>query len=160
MSMKDCVSLEIAKKRVRGGYAWIWVPGYPKGSYYICKTGEVLSFTRGKSRRLKPRLVHGYPTVQLWMDGKGHSERIHRLLAKVFIHNPHRYPHVNHKDSNRANNALSNLEWCTSSMNAKHGFRQGNRVTPFKGRAPWNKGKKLTKHQRLLISRGMRKNKV
>lgn len=55
-------------------------------------------------------------------DGKKHSKRIHRLIAKAFVPNPNNYPQVNHKDGNKLNNELSNLEWVTNAQNTQHGY--------------------------------------
>lgn len=55
-------------------------------------------------------------------NGKKHSKRIHRLVAKAFVPNPNSYPQVNHKDGNKLNNELSNLEWVTNAQNTQHGY--------------------------------------
>ena len=54
--------------------------------------------------------------------------RVHVLFAHLFIPNPNNYKYVNHIDSNKLNNSLENLEWCTNSYNVKHGWDSGNRT--------------------------------
>ena len=54
--------------------------------------------------------------------------RVHVLFANLFIPNPHNYKYVNHIDSNKLNNSIDNLEWCTNSYNVKHGWDSGNRI--------------------------------
>lgn len=54
--------------------------------------------------------------------------RVHTLYAHCFIPNPNDYKYVNHIDSNKINNSLDNLEWCTNSYNVKHGWESGNRT--------------------------------
>ncbi len=65
----------------------------------------------------------GYKQVYLiGRDNKKHSKRIHRLLACAFIQNPKNLPQVNHKDGNKLNNNLENLEWVSNSENTQHGY--------------------------------------
>lgn len=65
----------------------------------------------------------GYVMVTLKKDGKTSRYRIHRLVAKAFIPNPNNLPQVNHKDENKENNCMSNLEWCTNDYNGTYGTR-------------------------------------
>ena len=58
-------------------------------------------------------------------NGKKHSKRIHRLVAIAFIPNPFNLPQVNHKDGNKLNNSLDNLEWCSNKDNTQHGYDNG-----------------------------------
>ena len=60
----------------------------------------------------------GYARVTLYPSGKTYS--VHRLVAENFTINPNNYPSVNHKDGNKANNKLENLEWCTPKQNTRH----------------------------------------
>lgn len=62
--------------------------------------------------------------------GKGlvYHVRLHVILAHCFIPNPNGYKYINHIDSNKLNNSLDNLEWCTNSYNVKHGWDSGNRI--------------------------------
>ena len=63
----------------------------------------------------------GYKEVVL----NGKMERVHRIVAEAFIPNPNSLPCVNHKDGNKLNNAIDNLEWCTYSENTKHAYDNG-----------------------------------
>ncbi len=65
---------------------------------------------------------HGYEDVVL-KDRKHHL--IHRIVAKTFLENPNNKPEVNHKDRNRLNNNISNLEWCTKLENIRHAINLG-----------------------------------
>lgn len=62
----------------------------------------------------------GYVYIRFSVDGQKYRAYLHRLLATHFIPNPENYPIVNHKDGNKQNNTLSNLEWVTYSQNVKH----------------------------------------
>jgi hypothetical protein len=64
--------------------------------------------------------VAGYSYVCIRQGGKAHNVRLHRLIASAFIPNPEDKPYVNHKDGDRTNNAVDNLEWCTASENERH----------------------------------------
>ena len=64
----------------------------------------------------------GYKKIVLRKNGVGKNEYLHRLLAIHFIPNPDNLPNVNHKDGNKLNCNLSNLEWCTVAENSQHAY--------------------------------------
>ena len=67
----------------------------------------------------------GYLQVELRDDyGKRKIKKVHRLVAETFIPNPDNLPEVNHKDENKQNPSVSNLEWCTSKYNSNYGIRK------------------------------------
>ena len=65
----------------------------------------------------------GYMRVCLQKNGKQINRRVHRLIAQAFLENPKELPCVNHKDENKANNCVDNLEWCTYQYNNAYGVR-------------------------------------
>lgn len=85
-------------------------------------------------REIKGEINHGYARVNLSFGQKSTKFRVHRLVAEAFIDNPLAKPFVNHKDGNKLNNHISNLEWCTSSENERHSFdvlgKVGNKTKP------------------------------
>lgn len=90
-----------------------------KGLYKVSNLGRVKN-NRGLIK--SPELNHkGYYRVQLYNKGKRKNKRINRLVALAFIPNPNNYPMVNHKDENKLNNRVSNLEWCTNKYNCNYG---------------------------------------
>lgn len=70
----------------------------------------------------------GYKQIGLHKDGKEKKVLVHRLVAEAFLENPHNYTDVNHKDENKRNNLVSNLEWCNRSYNCLHGTAQERRI--------------------------------
>ena len=87
-------------------------------------------YSKRTGRQLTPSVgSDGYLQVQYkTKDNKSHHNRVHVILAHCFIPNPNNYQYVNHIDSNKLNNALDNLEWCTNSYNVYHGWHSGNRT--------------------------------
>lgn len=118
------------------------VIGY-EGSYQVSNLGRIKSVSRTVRRKdntlypvrehiLKPiKYNNGYYYVM--MGSKERPQAIHRIVAKAFIPNPNNHPQVNHKDEDKSNNTLSNLEWCTASYNSGYGTR-GTRLTETKGK--------------------------
>lgn len=101
---------------------WKDVIGF-EGLYQVSSLGRVKSFRKNKPHILANCVgKHGYCVVILH-NGKGlrKNERVHRLVAESFIPNPNNFPYVNHKDENKTNNKVSNLEWCTSKYNTNYG---------------------------------------
>lgn len=82
------------------------------------------TFEKKKLKYGKARNEQGY--YQIRLGGRnGKTFQIHRVLADAFIPNPNGYTVVNHKDGNKGNCSIDNLEWCTSSYNAKHAYNTG-----------------------------------
>ena len=68
---------------------------------------------------------HGYKQVFVNVNGKRYVRYIHRLVAECYISNPNNYNEINHKDGNKSNNCVDNLEWCTRSYNSLHALATG-----------------------------------
>ena len=106
---------------------WRDIRGY-EGRYQISSFGRVKSLKdnkgnyREKILDLKPN-KRGYIRVTLYREGKSKSFQVHRLVAIHFIPNPNNYSQVNHKDENKQNNKVDNLEWCTQKYNLNYGTR-------------------------------------
>lgn len=92
-----------------------------EGLYQVSNLGRVKSIKRNII--LKPGFTKkNYSYVILYKSNIATSKRIHRLVAENFISNPYNKPQVNHKDGNKLNNCVSNLEWVTNSENQQHAF--------------------------------------
>jgi len=113
---------------------WRDVIGY-KNYYQVSNTGRVRSLDRYitysngrvyfyKSKLLKPQKhPMGYLQVGLSYNAITTSLLIHRLVAEAFLENPNNLPEVNHKDENKINDYVDNLEWCTEEYNANYGTK-------------------------------------
>lgn len=111
---------------------WKDICGY-EGLYKISDFGNVKRIEHLSNhdtihlRKLKEKILkkgvnkRGYLTVSLSQNGKKKTYKIHRLVAQTFIANPTNLPQVNHKDENKANNHVSNLEWCDNDYNTHYG---------------------------------------
>lgn len=110
---------------------WKAIPNY-EGSFEVSNYGNFRSLDRfvpsrwggvrkypGKSL-LVEEMQDGYKRIVLMKDGNKKRFMCHRLVAQVFIENPHNKPYINHIDGNRGNNCVENLEWCTKSENEQH----------------------------------------
>lgn len=98
----------------------------------VSDCGRVKNRRTGTVLKQRPG-AHGYVIVDIKEGGKRITKFVHRLVAVTFLPNPLNLPQVNHKDDNKANNNVENLEWCTVSYN-----------NTYHGRA-----KKIGEHHRL-----------
>ena len=118
---------------------WKDIEGF-EGYYQVSDTGVVRSLDRyivdskGVKRLLKGKVMKQslsysnsrgdtYYIVNLRKNCKANIKSVHRLVASAFIENPNKYPTVNHKDGNKLNNNVSNLEWSSYSENNTHAIR-------------------------------------
>lgn len=119
---------------------WRDIKGY-EGCYQVSNMGRVKSLSRvivrsdGQSITVKERILseskndRGYYGVRISKNGKQSTPKIHSLVANAFIPNPQNLKEVNHKDGNKKNNYVDNLEWSTRSHNIKHAFDNGLNTT-------------------------------
>lgn len=111
---------------------WRPIVGY-EGLYEVSDWGRVKSLDRykidtvgrkqyhkGKVNRLYPT-TNGYIKAMLYKDGVSKNKSVHRLVAEAFIPNPNNLPLINHKDEDKTNNSVENLEWCDLKYNVNYG---------------------------------------
>lgn len=101
---------------------WKTVPG-TDGYLQISNEGRAKSLLRGEGYILKACLdKKGYLRLRMTIKRKRYSFKIHRLVAEAFLENPNNLPQVNHKDGDKTNNRVENLEWVTNQQNVIHYF--------------------------------------
>lgn len=103
------------------------------GLYKISNYGKVYSYKKGSTLKLNS-LNNGYKQVSLYLNGEHFCFRVHRLVAIMFIPNPNNLPCVNHKDEDKTNNNVGNLEWCTEEYNVNYGTGKQRMSETKKGR--------------------------
>lgn len=89
-----------------------------KNKYMVSDKGRVIGLARMKLLKIYIDKF-GYASVSI----SGKTSKVHRIVAEAFINNQYNYPQINHKDENKANNTVENLEWCTPSYNTNYGTR-------------------------------------
>ena len=108
---------------------WKDIEGY-EGLYQVSNRGRVKSLSRKVTNAMFSINEHfvkvvdngnGYKSVSLWKDNKGKHFYVHRLVALAFVPNSNGYKYINHKDEDKSNNDVSNLEWCTAKYNCNYG---------------------------------------
>lgn len=99
--------------------------GYER--YEVSSYGRIRSFAQDS---VNGKIKEGYPDHKGYMkirlynrNGESKFFPIHRLVAEAFIENPHNFPFINHKDEDKSNNHVENLEWCTNEYNINYGTR-------------------------------------
>lgn len=122
------------------GEVWKDVVGY-EGLYRVSNLGRVKSLERKDSigRKVKERIMsqtkspQDYPMINICKNSKEDIFPVHRLVSIAFLENIDNKPQVNHKDGNRSNNNIDNLEWVSCSENIKHAFRELGRTPSHTG---------------------------
>lgn len=126
------------------------IKGY-ENKYEISDKGEVFSLNfhrQGVRKQLKERFdKDGYVGVALLKNRKYKYFRISRLVAQAFIPNPNDLPQVNHKNGDKTDNSVENLEWSTGSENIRHSFK----VLGKNQKGEKNNNSKLTEAQVIAV---------
>ena len=133
---------------------WKDIVGF-EGIYQVSNTGIVRRIYPNKTKTLKQCKAGGrtnkeYLYVSMSANGKYRSSSVHRLVAEAFIPNPERLPQVNHKDEDKFNNCVDNLEWCTSSYNNRYGTKISRGVDTMKK----SKSRRIDKNLEAILTSG------
>ncbi len=98
------------------------IEGFP--NYQVSNLGNVRNIKKN-TQKTPGNDKHGYLKVDLYKNSKRTTRKIHRLVADAFLPKDPQRTDINHKDGNRHNNELTNLERCTKSENMKHAYKTG-----------------------------------
>lgn len=143
---------------------WKFLTGINE-NYAVSSMGRVKSFDRldCKGRFIKGRVLssktntHNYESVLIHKDGHVKRFYIHRLVAGAFIPNVKNNPCINHKNGNKKDNRVSNLEWCSYQENINHAIKTG--LMSAHGYHTKESNKKISKSVKLLWEKGVLKAK-
>lgn len=102
---------------------WMPIKGYEK-KYEVSNCGRI-RITGTPVIRANAITEYGYVAFTLCYKGTVKRRPVHRIVAETFIPNPDNKPEVNHKDGNKQNNNVENLEWCTHLENIRHSIEMG-----------------------------------
>lgn len=127
-AMPDFKLLENESSEVRD------VVGY-EGLYKVSRTGVIYNAKTG-FEVMQSQQNSGYLMVGMRDKGKQRNFTVHRIVATAFIENPDNLPQVNHKDENKMNNCVDNLEWCSAAYNVNYGDAIAKRIRNRKDRKP------------------------
>jgi len=108
-------NIKIKSSSIRLNNLWKKIT-YKEKEYYVSKTGDIANIS---GLILKKQIKNGYLFIN--------SRRTHRIIAIAYLDNPNNLPVVNHKDGNKLNNNVENLEWCTQKDNMIH-FNKNNLI--------------------------------
>ena len=142
---------------------WKSIKGY-EGLYEISNLGNVKSLSRMKinnrgyqktKERIAKPVKHNSEYYRVSLTNNNHERKyfsIHRLVAEAFLPNPDNLPQVNHKDGNKTNNKVENLEWCSRSYNLQHAYDNGLKPTLKKLCIEIDKLKKEVESIKILLN--------
>lgn len=129
----------VPRKAVKGYEGYYEVDMYGR-VYSVERTVQVNDNGRIYDKPVKGRELSqadhtkGYKTVSLTKGGETKTVYVHRIVAEAYIPNPQNLPFINHKDEDKTNNFVTNLEWCTEQYNSTYGTAREKQANAIRGR--------------------------
>ena len=133
-------SIDIVRRKPVVGYEGYYEVDMYGNVYSVARTVQVNDNGRIYDKPVKEKKLTaskhscGYRTVALTRNGKTEQQYIHRIVAEAYIPNPQNLPYINHKDEDKTNNFVGNLEWCTASYNNTYNGKNIKHSEKLKGR--------------------------
>lgn len=134
-------SIDIVRRKPVVGYEGYYEVDMYGNVYSVARTVQVNDNGRIYDKPVKEKKLTaskhscGYRTVALTRNGKTEQQYIHRIVAEAYIPNPQNLPWINHKDEDKANNFVGNLEWCTPLYNNTYNEKNIKHSEKIKGRS-------------------------
>ena len=136
----DAPSIDIVRRKAVKGYEGYYEVDMYGNVYSVERTIRVNDNGREYDKPVKERKMKqsnhskGYKIVPLTKDGVTKSHYVHRIVAEAYIDNPYNLPFINHKDEDKTNNFVGNLEWCTEQYNSTYGNARKKQADALRGR--------------------------
>lgn len=122
---------------------WKKIDGFDK--YEVSNIGNI----RSPRKLMKKSISHkGYFIIFLGSKKNKKTLQVHRLVAFAFLENTFNKPFINHKDGNKQNNHVDNLEWCTAKENTRHALNNG----LIKTKTPKKESARILNNKKIWIS--------
>lgn len=136
----EAPSIDIVRRKAVKGYEGYYEVDMYGNVYSVERTVRVNDNGREYDKPVKERKMKqsnhskGYKIVPLTKDGVTKSHYVHRIVAEAYIDNPCNLPFINHKDEDKTNNFVGNLEWCTEQYNSTYGNARKKQADALRGR--------------------------
>jgi hypothetical protein len=114
--------------------------------YYVTEDGNVYSNKYGELRKIKQQSRNDYKIIKFRIDKKQYTFSVHRIVAECYIPNPNNLPEVDHRDCDKSNNHISNLEWVTRDENRDRAIKNGLLIKSEKSKIKMSKIKQGSKN--------------
>ena len=138
--IEEAPSIDIVRRKAVKGYGGYYEVDMYGNVYSVERTVRVNDNGREYDKPVKERKMKqsnhskGYKIVPLTKDGVTKSHYVHRIVAEAYIDNPYNLPFINHKDEDKTNNFVGNLEWCTEQYNSTYGNARKKHADALRGR--------------------------